>query len=216
VKSCVVLFGRQPVPGRAKTRLAPALGADGAAAVAGVMLQHALTAAGTAGVEVHLSLAEAPADDTWAPRHVSLSIQLQGDLGERMHDVFEQRFADGFDRVVLTGTDIPLCSGAHLRAALRCLDEAPVVLGPAEDGGYYLVGQRTPGADIFRDIPWSSEETLHATHDRLTALGLSYARIETLPDVDTPDDLRRVLRDPRLAAPLREALHDVIALGGRR
>jgi len=212
----VVLFGRQPVPGLAKIRLAPELGMDGAAAVAGVMLQHALAQARAADADVHLSLAEAPRDEAWAPLDVALSVQADGDLGLRMQTVFEQRFAEGYGRVVLTGTDIPLCATRHLQAALDALDRAPVVFGPAEDGGYYLVGQNAPGVDLFRDIPWSSEHTMRASHERLAELGLDYARVKTLPDVDTPDDLRRVMRDPRMEASLRQALHDVISLGGRR
>lgn len=197
-RPCVVVFGREPTAGEVKTRLAAGIGGPEAARVYAVTLEHSLEAAADSGARVILSLAAAPSGE-WA-RGIECSIEVQGtgDLGDRMADAFERRFSEGEQRVIIIGSDCPLVSPAHLQAAADVLADRDVVLGPAIDGGYWLVGQRHPGVDLFSDIPWSSHDTLGATRRRLAAIGAAWTELEELRDIDTKADLIAALDDPRL------------------
>jgi rSAM/selenodomain-associated transferase 1 len=209
----VVIFGREPVAGRVKTRLASAVGAEAAARVYAVLLEHAIQAAVAAGVDVILSLAEPPSPAWAAPVTLRHEVQSGVDLGRRMAECFHRGFHDGAGRVVIAGSDIARVTSRHLQTAVGALDRHPVVLGPAEDGGYWLVGQRAPGVDLFTEIPWSRAETLEFTRSRLKAHGLDWHELETLPDIDTARDLQRALIDPQVDEELRRRLQ--LALGQR-
>ena len=197
-RSCVVVFGREPAAGEVKTRLAAGIGGPAAARVYAVTLENTLEAAVDSGARVVLSLA-APPSGEWA-RGIECSIEVQGtgDLGDRMADAFERRFSEGEERVIIIGSDCPLIMPEHFQAAVDVLADRDVVLGPAIDGGYWLVGQRHPGVDLFSDIPWSSHDTLGATRRRLAAIGAAWTELEELGDVDTREDLIAALDDPRL------------------
>jgi rSAM/selenodomain-associated transferase 1 len=197
-RPCVVVFGREPVAGEVKTRLAAGIGGPEAARVYAVILEHSLEGAVDSGARVVLSLAAAPSGE-WARRIVcSIEVQGTGDLGDRMKDAFERRFSEGEERVIIIGSDCPMITPEHLQAAADALAERDVVLGPAVDGGYWLVGQRRPGVDLFSDIPWSSHDTLETTRRRLAAIGAGWAEIEELRDIDTNEDLVAALDDPSL------------------
>ena len=197
-RPCVVVFGREPAAGEVKTRLAAGIGGPASARVYAVTLEHSLEAAVDSGARVVLSLAAAPSAE-WA-RGIECSIEVQGtgDLGDRMKDAFERRFSEGADRVMIIGSDCPLITPEHLQAAADALADRDVVLGPAVDGGYWLVGQRRPGVDLFSDIPWSSHDTLETTRLRLAGIGVAWAELEELRDIDTKADLIASLDDPRL------------------
>ena len=202
----MVVFGREPVPGRAKTRLASHIGEARAAAVYGVMLQHTVAEALHSELPVILELAEEPSREWTSPGCLSWVVQAEGDLGVRMRTAFERCFDRGYDRVVLVGSDIPGLSRVHLRRSIQLLRNVPAVLGPARDGGYYLVGQSAPGADLFTAIPWSVPETLEATRQRLVDLSLGYGEVETLSDVDRFDDLQAALEADTLPRDLVRSL----------
>ncbi len=213
METCVIIFGREPVAGEVKQRLAARLGDAPTLRIYRALLDHALDAALATGLPVTLALAAARRTGWEPPQGVTLTVQPEGDLGQRMAGVFDERFAAGFEAAVLFGTDIPACGPAQLTATARLLRRRPVVLGPAFDGGYYLVGQRRPGHPIFDDIPWSSPRTLAATRDRLGQLGVAHEEIEILPDLDTVDDLRRAAVDPGLPGRLREVLRTSLEEG---
>ncbi len=120
--------------------------------------------------------------------------QGEGDLGERMHRAFVEARADGVERALLFGSDIPGLSPRVLERAYQALDDHDVVFGPARDGGYYLVGLREPQPRLFAELRWSHAQVLELSRARATALGLRVALIERLGDIDEPADL------PRLAA----------------
>jgi uncharacterized protein len=203
---CVVVFGRQPVPGVAKTRLGEGIGDRRAADVYEVMLRHTLNEAIASELPVILELAELPLEGWETPHGLQWALQSAGDLGTRMRTAFGRCFDAGYERVVLVGSDIPGLSRAHLRRSIQLLDNVPVVLGPARDGGYYLVGQRAPGADLFTGITWSVPDTLALTRLRLLDLSLGYGEVETLSDVDVPADLEQAVASRSLSADLRAAL----------
>ncbi len=203
---CIVVFGREPVPGRVKTRLAKGVGARQAAAVYAATLDHTLAAATTSGLRVILSLADDSASDWIDSLPVSTELQSGSDLGARMGDAFSRRFDEGEDRVVVIGSDCPWLGAPHLHQAIDELERGEVVLGPADDGGYWLVAQRPPGVELFTDIPWSCPETLSQTRQRLEQLGVTWIELEELTDIDTIADLDRVLTDPRTPTDLRDKL----------
>jgi len=213
-RACVVVFGREPAAGRVKTRLAAGIGGLAAARVYAVTLEHTLAVTLDSGARVVLSLA-GPPSGAWA-REIDVPIELQthGDLGDRMADAFRRRFAEGETRVMIVGSDCPWMTAEHLRSAASALEEMDVVLGPAVDGGYWLVGQRPPGVDLFTDIPWSSHNTLDQTRRRLAEADASWIETERLRDIDTREDLIAALDDPRLPEGLCRRLGHA-AKGGR-
>jgi glycosyltransferase A (GT-A) superfamily protein (DUF2064 family) len=134
-----------------------------------------------------------------------------------MAAAFSSAFAGGAERVALVGTDVPALSRAEVEGAFERLERADVVMGPAHDGGYYLLALARPQPELFRGVPWGSDAVASATERRAEALGLSLARLPVLHDVDTADDLRAawpVLR-PLLApdVALLRALEAALAPG---
>lgn len=187
--SCLVVFGREPIPGRVKTRLARDIGAERAAAVYMMMLERTLVEATATGLPVVLSLAEEQTGCWTPPEGLRVEVQECGDLGQRMSEAFRRRFAEGADRVLLVGSDCPGATRFRLLEAIEGLDGAPVVLGPSKDGGYWAIGQSSPGVDCFSGVPWSSSTTLQATKERLRLIDVNWTETETLADVDTSEDL---------------------------
>jgi rSAM/selenodomain-associated transferase 2/rSAM/selenodomain-associated transferase 1 len=118
-------------------------------------------------------------------------------LGDRMRNAFEHLFATGYSAVVMIGSDLPSLPASHLTQALQCVRDAPdpLVIGPASDGGYYLIGLRRLCPDLFTPIAWSTADVLTATTRVAEQCGLTVSFVSPWHDVDTVDDLRRVLRD---------------------
>lgn len=189
----LVIMAKAPLAGFAKTRLIPALGAEGAADLAAQMLARTLTAAQTSGVgRVELCAEPDPFSSEWRsvtfPEGLDYSAQGEGDLGERMARVSARILARG-EAVMLMGTDCVQMSPALLRQATSALAESDAVLYPTRDGGYALLGLRRFTPAIFRDMPWSTERVFALTRERLHHLGWQLALGDCLDDVDQPDDL---------------------------
>jgi rSAM/selenodomain-associated transferase 1 len=181
----VIVFARAPVAGYVKTRLIPRLGAQGAARLQRRLIRAALRTARAAGpVELHVTRPH-----SWL-RGLGVPLRLQRgrDLGERMyHALHAQRFT------VLVGTDAPALRAADLRRALRWLRGGiDVVLAPAEDGGYALIGARRIDARVFEGIRWGADDVLARTLDNLRRCGLRYRLLRTVWDVDRPQDIDRL------------------------
>jgi rSAM/selenodomain-associated transferase 1 len=181
----IVIFAKQPVPGRVKTRLIPALGADGAARLAAEMLERTIAAALETGLEVELC--GDPDPTFWHAGKVHLSCQGEGDLGERLARAAERVLER--EAVLLIGADCPSLDRARLRAAAEALQTHDAVIHPAADGGYVLLGLRRFDRSIFEGIAWSTPTVAAETIARIAALGWSLALRETLADVDEPADL---------------------------
>ena len=210
----VVIFAKAPVPGFAKTRLMPALGAQGAADLAQALLTHAVAQALAADVgPVEICCAPDASHPAFAAlamqRPVTLTLQGDGDLGARMHRAFmrhlrakgaalavntrgagdAEALAGASDAVILIGTDAPGLSAAYLRQARDALRSNAAVFGPATDGGYTLVGLRTPQPHLFEGMTWSTPQVMHDTRVRLVQSRLQHAELAPLPDIDEPRDL---------------------------
>ena len=202
----VLVFGREPSPGLVKTRLAATIGDEAASRVYQVLLRKTLDAAVACGAEVELWLAEEPSTLFRPIPSVPVEVQRGDDIGKRMSDAFCRCFAKGVEEVVLIGSDCPTIEATHLLQAAEALEEYPVVLGPAKDGGYWLVAQRAPGANLFSDVPWSDPDTLAMTRKRLENLGVEWGELAILDDLDTAEDFERILDDARTPRGLVEQL----------
>jgi hypothetical protein len=190
----VVVFAKAPLPGRAKTRLIPALGAQGAARLARRMLDHALAQALDSGAgAVELCMSPGPEDAAWQgierPDGLPCSDQGEGDLGARMARAVRRVTAGADARpVLLMGTDCPGLTAGVIAEAARQLVFHDAVLVPVADGGYGLLGLRADCPDVFRDMAWSTSVVAAETLRRLAALGLSVWSGPTLHDIDEPAD----------------------------
>jgi rSAM/selenodomain-associated transferase 1 len=200
----VVVFAREPLPGRVKTRLAAAIGEGAAASVYAALLERTVAVAAGTDFDLVVSYAEAPSPAWTADLTQRWEVQRGGDLGERMRDAFDRRFGEGRECVVVVGSDCPPLQQEHLADAADALENVPVVIGPATDGGYWLVAQRRPGRDLFSGIPWSSPNTMDATRERLATLAVDWVELDEFYDIDTETDLHAALADPDLDPDLRE------------
>jgi uncharacterized protein len=183
----LIMFARWPEQGQTKTRLIPALGAEGAARLARKLTEYTATQvrALACTATVHGTGASADAMAQWLS--MPCILQISGDLGARMHAAIAQAHAGGSRRIILTGSDCPGLTSAILKDAFSALNSHDVVLGPAADGGYYLIGMRSPQPHLFDNMRWSHAQVLHDTLARLD--GLRHHLLAVLHDIDTPDDL---------------------------
>lgn len=186
----ILIFARTPEPGQVKTRLAADLGDDGALRTYLKLLVHTRESVARSGFPARVHLAgDIPEHDLWEEAGFRRFPQADGDLGERMSAAFAQAFADGVRSVVIVGTDCPGLRAEHLHLAMNALETHEAVVGPAEDGGYWLLGLSSPVRAIFENKAWSGEHVLRDTLADFKALGMSVVRLETLRDVDTVADL---------------------------
>lgn len=190
----LLVFARVPALGRVKSRLAAGVGQPAALAVYRELLAITNAAIVAAGVPATVWLADtASATPTaaealeWAAH--AARCQPEGDLGERMTTAFAAAFAAGAGRVAIIGTDCPGLRASHLTQAFEALETADVVLGPATDGGYYLLGLRQPQPELFQNKTWSTDSVLTDTLADARRLGLRVALLPALRDVDNADDL---------------------------
>ena len=199
----IILFTRYPRPGQAKTRLIPALGAEGAAMLQRFMTQRAAAVLRRAargrgiGLEVRHTGATEQEMRAWLGEAFAYRPQGGGDLGGRMNRVLGGALAEGCPQAVLVGSDLPDLRPEMLTRALDALESRDLVLGPAKDGGYYLVGLSRPAPDLFAGVDWGTDSVLDVTLARAGQAGLSYALLEELGDVDRPGDLPRWRNAPR-------------------
>jgi uncharacterized protein len=196
----VAVMARFPEPGHVKTRLVPALGAQGAAVLHRELAAHCvermrpLQATGEARVEVHVDGGSPVAVRGWLGDWPHVVPQSGGDLGERLRVALARGLASGADVAAVVGSDCPSARATHVRAALGRLADHDVVVGPAEDGGYWLLGVRADAASralpaLFDGVGWGGSGVFEQTLERAGAASLSVAVADRLADIDRPDDL---------------------------
>jgi rSAM/selenodomain-associated transferase 1 len=188
----IALFARPPVAGRVKTRLSPALPALMARDLYAALLADALGAIAIAPADERLVLwaEEDPATDgVRLPPGVRARLQRGQDLGARLAAAFDELLTAEGDRAAIVGADCPHLTPARLGAALERLGNADVALGPASDGGYWLIALSRPAPVLFRGVSWGTDQVCAQTLERAAREGLSVATLETLDDLDTPADL---------------------------
>ncbi len=191
----LIIFTRYPEPGKAKTRLIPALGAEGAADLHRQMANHTLVQVQALQfqhplcVEVRFAGGNRDLMQRWLGTDLMCTVQGEGDLGDRMARSFQSAFNAGVDRALTIGTDCPDLNAALLDQAFCQLQHHDLVLGPASDGGYYLIGLRRLIPQLFIGIEWSTAMVLERTLAIAAELNLSVALLPVLSDVDYPADL---------------------------
>lgn len=194
----ILVFARAPVPGRCKTRLAPALGAAGAARLHRRLTLRTLLSAVAAGAEVELWCAPDPGHAFFRACRRELGIRLRrqpaGDLGRRMALALAAALREGAQAAVLVGTDCPALSAGDLGNALGALARHDAALQPSADGGYVLIGARRLPRRALAGVRWSSGLELAQTRRRFARLGLRWCELPPRADVDTPADYRRARR----------------------
>ena len=195
-KDCLIIFTRYPQPSQVKTRLIPALGAAGAAALHQRMAEHTLAQARglrqTRALSIQVWFAGSSTVtkmQEWLGTDVEYYVQPEGDLGDRMASVFKSVFNKGHTAAVIVGTDCPDLSTALLAQGFGALAQHELVLGPAIDGGYYLIGLRREAPELFEGIAWSTWEVLVQTLAIAQQLKLTPFLLTYLTDIDVPQDL---------------------------
>ncbi|MEJ2344665.1 MAG: TIGR04282 family arsenosugar biosynthesis glycosyltransferase [Gammaproteobacteria bacterium] len=193
--SRLLVFAKAPLPGRVKTRLRGKLGSRGAARLQRRLLWRTVAVANAARlcpVEVWCSPTTAHPLFLALRRRFGVRLRRQrgADLGRRMFHALHATWRRGAASSVLVGTDCPALGARQWRQSLDWLnDGADAVLGPARDGGYVLIGMRTPAGGLFRGIPWGSDRVCRITRQRLRALRRRWRELEPQADIDTPADL---------------------------
>ncbi len=194
LKDCLCILTKYPVPGEAKTRLIPALGAEDAARLHRRLTEHIVAIARKVNCTVVICCAGEKMKKfrAWLGNDLIYVPQAKGNLGSRLCYGFQWAFKNGFQRVIAIGADIPDISGDILREAFQGLDTRETVLGPAEDGGYYLLGMRNLHPEIFRNIDWGTENVARQTKEAIGRMELSLLELPVLTDIDCPDDLKKI------------------------
>ena len=211
----VVVFAKRPVPGEVKTRLVGLLGRQDACDLYQALLTDTLAAAGAVrdarGVIACTPCRESAWFGSTFGEGFECVEQGQGDLGDRMSRCFDEAFSRGARRVVVIGSDLPTLSRERIEEALAALDGHDLVLGPALDGGYYLIGLRRPAPELFSDVDWSTERVLRQTVEHARRCGLTLKQLAGECDVDDESSLRALVREldgasERIAPHTREFL----------
>ena len=202
--SAIILFVKQPVAGQVKTRLGAQIGLAAAAEAYRLLAERVIDRLPR---EIPVRVCFAPADAetsirTWLESRVApgaiFQPQCEGDLGTRMAGAFHDVFAARCQRVAIIGSDCIEIDSDFFAQAFAELEHADVVIGPSEDGGYYLLALKRDIPELFRDIAWSTERTLRETITRIESLGLTHASLPMRQDVDTAEEWREA--QPLLAA----------------
>ncbi|OGR88884.1 MAG: hypothetical protein A2992_09420 [Elusimicrobia bacterium RIFCSPLOWO2_01_FULL_59_12] len=215
----ICIFIKAPVAGRVKTRLYPELAPNRAADLYRAMAQDTLNTVGLIPGTPSLIAYEAHADfprPEWLTGAGEWFLQEGAGLGERLIHAIEQTHHLNPGPVLVIGTDLPGLTPEILNEATALLCDHDVVLGPASDGGYYLIGLKQPQSTLFQNIPWSTSGVWEATVRALAQAELSFAQLPMMRDLDTPEDLRLLQSDLRQLSPTfrktQEALHACHAL----
>lgn len=191
-KRFLIIFVKNPIAGKVKTRIARTVGDDEALRIYRILLEMAkATALGVDAERLLCYSDEVIEDDAWSPLFFRKEKQADGDLGQRMAAAFARAFALGAEKALIVGSDCPDLSAAIVRQAYDALDAADVCMGPTLDGGYYLLGMKRPCVALFEDVAWSTEKVADQTRQKVAAAGLKLAELPLLNDIDEEKDWRQ-------------------------
>jgi len=189
-KKRLIIFVKNPIEGEVKTRLASSIGEKKALVVYQQLLK--ITAKAVEGVNAEKLVSYSgyiEESDDFDEQRFEKTIQKEGDLGEKMKHAFKSSFDNGVNRTVLIGSDCPEISKSLIDEAFKELAEADSVIGPSEDGGYYLIGLSRYIPEIFDDVEWSTSSVFSSTIKALDDLGAIHCVLKKLNDIDTESDL---------------------------
>ena len=185
----LIVFVKNPVAGKVKTRLAKSIGDEKALEVYLLLLSLTRCAAEGANCIRHVFYSDEIADDEWSSVAFDKHLQTGSNLGEKMNNAFREVFELGAKRTLIIGSDCPEISAELINQAFDVLDSKDAVIGPAKDGGYYLLGMNQLHSSFFTDKEWSTETVFENTVDDFKGNRLTYKLLVELSDVDTTDDL---------------------------
>lgn len=203
-KNLLIIFTRNPELGSCKTRLAAKVGDQAALDIYKFLLEHTVSVTKELKVskQVHYSV-RVRENDLWDSSIYTKKQQHGKDLGARMQHAFEEGFKEGFKRIVLIGSDLFDVSQDDLAAGFEALDSTNFVIGPAEDGGYYLLGMRTLNKDIFQNMPWGSSQVFEKTIEQLPDNDV--ALLPERNDVDVFEDIKNIPAFQQFLGHLKDA-----------
>ena len=188
--TALVIFVRNPISGQVKTRLAKDIGDERALAIYLQLLQHTLEITRGLSFRKFIYYADEVCDyDLWSVPGYTKRKQNGNDLGERMLNSFKELFDQGFTRIIIIGSDCLQLKTENLEEAVALLESNNAVIGPANDGGYYLLGLTKFYPDLFTNKPWSTDKVFAKTIDDFINHGISYALLDELSDIDDVTDL---------------------------
>lgn len=202
-REILIVFTRFPQPGQAKTRLIPALGAVRAADLQRMMAEYTfiqcceLAHTRNLSIAVHYEGGDEEVLRRWIPSSMNCIPQSKGSLGERLAHSFASSFTAGMKRVIIVGSDCPFLTPEILADGFDLLQNNDLIIGPAHDGGYYLIGLSKPDRLLWADIDWGTDKVLQQTIEIARNRGLKLALLPSLADIDRPEDLQN-LNDPRI------------------
>ena len=196
-ENLLIIFLKDPQPGNVKTRLADTIGKKQAALLYQAMVEDLLqNLQPPENFEILLMFwppEMKPNISKWLGSGIPLEAQTAGDLGNKMKRAFEEAFLKNYCRVILIGSDLPYLTTEFIQESFYRLEQSDLILGPTDDGGYYLIGLMEPQPSLFEDIPWSTPRVLHETLSNASKSGLTYYLLPRMQDIDTVDDLAILL-----------------------
>lgn len=189
-KQALIIFVRKPEKGKVKTRLAASLGNEAALLIYQKLLQHTLEITEKADADKIVFYAgEIEYDDIWQRERYSKKAQADGDLGHRMNHAFEIVLNMGYNSICIVGSDCYELTTQIINDAFLALEKSNVAIGPAHDGGYYLLGMKQLYSSLFQNKKWSTNSVLKDTLTAAQQIGLTVTQLPTLHDVDKADDV---------------------------
>lgn len=190
----IIVFVKNTIPGKVKTRLAKTIGDEEALKVYLQLLN--ITKKEVLGLNIEREVWyawEIGKDDIWDENHFNKRVQQDGNLGEKMNNAFRQSFEEGMNKVVLIGSDCPTLTSSILEEAFQKLDESDVVFGPSKDGGYYLIGMSSYYPEVLDNIAWSTEKVMDQTEEKAKQNNIKLSKLVTLNDIDNELDWNEYL-----------------------
>lgn len=206
-KELLIVFVKNNVLGEVKTRLAKDIGNQAAFEVYKMLVSKTEQATNQVTIDKHIYFSDTDEETGWL--NDFKTIQQGHDLGERMNNAFKDGFEKGYQNIILIGSDLPDISKTLIKKAFDVLKTSDTVFGPAEDGGYYLVGMKQLHKNLFNNIPWSTSKVFEETMKVLESQSISVGLLETLNDIDTLEDLKN-------SSIYKIYLHDKIHNGDNR
>ena len=188
-KKALIIFVRNPVLGKVKTRLAATVGDEKALEIYQSLLQHTHDITAGLNCDKYVYYADEVANnDMWGNAHFKKAKQAEGNLGYKMMRAFADMFQKGYQSVCIIGSDCLSLTATAIKEAFDKLEQADVVIGPSEDGGYYLLGMKKVIAPIFTNKQWSTDSVFPETMTAIKLLSLTHSLLPVLSDIDTEED----------------------------
>lgn len=187
----LIIFVKNPVPGKVKTRLANDIGYTKATEVYKKLLHYTKKVIRNINADKVIWYTDSiSADDVWSDTGAIKKVQPEGDLGIKMSQAFQSGFENGYKKIVLIGSDCLQIRPRHITDAFKNLNSCDIVTGPSRDGGYYLVGLKTWVPQLFQNKPWSKPSLYQKTLETIHQNDLAFIELEVLNDIDTLEDLK--------------------------